>query len=65
MYGFNLFDSIIKLLLIPVLVIIGSYKLLTWFLRSVITETGNGLVRMTAKSLVVLIVIGVIGTSLT
>lgn len=55
MYRFNLFDFIIKLLLIPVLIVMGVYKLFIRFVRSVINETGNGLVKVTSKLLVVAI----------
>jgi hypothetical protein len=64
MYRFNLFDFIIKLLLIPVLIVIGLYKLFIWFVRSVTTETGNGLVKVTARFMVVAIVLAAIGTTL-
>jgi hypothetical protein len=63
MYRFNLFDFIIKLLLIPVLIIIGIYKLFMWFVRAVITETGNGLVKVTARLMVAAVVLVAIGAT--
>jgi hypothetical protein len=64
MYRFDLFDFLIKLLLIPALIVIGIYKLLMWFARSVVTETGSGLVKVTARFMVAVIVLTVIGVTL-